>query len=205
MPNWCSNKLLITGPDIEEFTKTLNEKGEFCFSQTLPVPAELSDIITGSITIDGKHCTAWRCIDGKDIPVTQEEMAAYKLTYGHSDWYEWSIANWGTKWDCDLTTVEVDESAGEESYISCHFDTAWGPPIEWAKNVSKKYPSLAFTIYFSEGGMGFYGYTRIQNGTTFLNDTRKGFYKEVIDDTAEDNLSDECREFLDKHNLHTGG
>jgi hypothetical protein len=201
--------LLITGPDdsIEEFTETLNENGEFCFSQTLPRPAELNTIISGSNTIDGKRCSAWREVDGKSIPITEEEMAELKLKYSHTDWYEWSIANWGTKWDCDLTSVEVDERLVEGSYLSCNFDTAWSPPVAWAKNVSRKYPLLSFNLYFSEGGVGFYGHTTIIGGNVFLENVSENFWKKAIDNEAEpdDNLTASCRAFLRKHKLHTGG
>lgn len=44
--------------------------------------------------------------------------------YGYKDWYDWSNANWGTKWPA--YEVEIIEIA--ENHIDLQFDTAWGPP-----------------------------------------------------------------------------
>lgn len=45
--------------------------------------------------------------------------------YGADNWYDWSVANWGTKWDTDAHNSFYD---GETLTLS--FDTAWAPPIE---------------------------------------------------------------------------
>ena len=39
--------------------------------------------------------------------------------------YDWSVVNWGTKWDADLNDWERDGN----SILFYTFDTAWGPPI----------------------------------------------------------------------------
>ena len=64
------------------------------------------------------------------------------------EWYDWSISNWGTKWDADTYVVEISE---EEIYSS--FSTAWEPPISFLYALSKKYPELKIQCYFVEEGM----------------------------------------------------
>ena len=62
MPNWCNNKLVISGTveNIAEFKKTLGPKGEFKFAQTVPMPRELLEITTGSNLIGDKRYSQWR-------------------------------------------------------------------------------------------------------------------------------------------------
>ena len=40
-------------------------------------------------------------------------------------WYEWSINNWGCKWNCDAN----DWQRIDENTISFWFDSPWGPPL----------------------------------------------------------------------------
>lgn len=62
MPNWCNNKLVVSGTveNIAEFKKTLGPKGEFKFAQTIPMPRELQGVTVGGNTINGKYCSHWR-------------------------------------------------------------------------------------------------------------------------------------------------
>jgi hypothetical protein len=65
------------------------------------------------------------------------------------NWYEWSVANWGTKWDVNAR-VEV-----EDGVVTATFDTAWSPPISFFEHLL----SLDFdvTAYYYEPGMAFCG------------------------------------------------
>jgi hypothetical protein len=77
--------------------------------------------------------------------------------YGATDWYDWCVKNWGTKWDAD--GLKRDE-VGEYSYA-----TAWGP---FGNNLiaalSRKYPTLSFVITYDEPGMGFAGVMAARGG-----------------------------------------
>lgn len=50
----------------------------------------------------------------------------YDLTreFGASDWYNWSIINWGTKWNA----YDVNYFPHNENAFVVTFDTAWSPP-----------------------------------------------------------------------------
>ena len=65
--------------------------------------------------------------------------------------YDWSVENWGTKWDASVYEYRMEE---EHLYIS--FDTAWGPPIEFYNKIL----SLGYEVeaFYYESGMGFAGY-----------------------------------------------
>jgi hypothetical protein len=205
MPNYCSNKLVISGePEhIAEFAKTL-EDGKFRLSQTLPIPEAMQGCHIGSCQIDGEMVGQWRQDeDGNNVAVTQAELDALVAEYGAANWYDWSVANWGTKWDADCD-VEV-----EECEIYGWFDTAWSPPIAWAENVSEKYPELTFEIHYAEGGNGFWGSATIRNGTTVESGGGADFWRDDEDwdddDEPEDHVTHPVREHLERHGLGTGG
>lgn len=84
----------------------------------------------------------------------------------HPDWwYNWNVANWGTKWNCsevwhDRTTEEITE-AGRTSY---NFDTAWSPAERVVAALAEQFPTLAITHRYCEGGMGYAGEVEYANG-----------------------------------------
>ena len=84
--------------------------------------------------------------------------------YGHQDWYDWRLANWGCKWDVDpdCTFVTVEES---DIWISC--DTAWGPPDRLYKEIAKRFPDLVFEAKYLEEGMWFAGSYEGHEGVLF--------------------------------------
>jgi len=66
------------------------------------------------------------------------------------NWYDWSINNWGTKWDiCD----PYYEDDGQK--VSITFTSAWSPPTLATSVLRDK--GFVFVHYYFEGGVGFYG------------------------------------------------
>ena len=63
------------------------------------------------------------------------------INYGAIDWYEWSIQNWGTKWNAHETEIE-------DNVI--WFDTAWSPVPELMQKLSSMFPENYFEYDFSE-------------------------------------------------------
>ena len=89
-----------------------------------------------------------------------EKALLNEKMYGHKDWYNWSIDNWGTKWDAGES--ETNHDTENELHVS--FDTAWSPPTPWLQKVTEKYKLLKFTLEYTEEGMGFEGKTFARNG-----------------------------------------
>ena len=54
--------------------------------------------------------------------------------YGYSDWYDWSCANWGVKWNACDTYIQEEN----DELICISFDTPWGPPVAFLEKLSKK-------------------------------------------------------------------
>ena len=71
-----------------------------------------------------------------------------------SDWYDWNIANWGTKWD--ISDVYFEQPADEDE-IEFSFCTAWGPPLEAFENWAINDGRVQFTLEYWEPGVGFVG------------------------------------------------
>ena len=166
MPNWCENRLQVTGPQkdqdrfLEDVDGGINEvaggmyKGErifLTFEPLFPTPQELLDT---------------KC------PCTDEGLAAKHIEkYGFPDWYAWRIKNWGTKWDAvESKLIRVSPC------LIYSFDTAWSPPIEWLRNISNHFPELIFTLDYEEVGMCFEGRCIIQNGHDLLD-----YYQDMSD------------------------
>lgn len=77
------------------------------------------------------------------------------VKYGSTNWYEWSYANWGCKWDAfpDNCCVTIQEDGS----ICCDFDTAWNPPDEWFRALCKAFPEHQMRLAYFEPGMWFAG------------------------------------------------
>lgn len=81
-----------------------------------------------------------------------------------NNWYEWRLANWGTKWDLSDVTIQGDFNPESDEEVSICFSTAWSPPLEGIVSVSKKFPELSFSVFYSEPGADFCGKAEISDG-----------------------------------------
>jgi hypothetical protein len=66
--------------------------------------------------------------------------------YGHKDWYSWSLANWGTKWNA-YSQFQIDENI-----IS--FDTAWATPYPLMEELSRMFPELTIEVTYADEDIG---------------------------------------------------
>ena len=101
MPNWTANNVLFVGKKKQLKTlKTMlkSNENDFDFNNIIPMP---KNIFRGNL--------------GRE----EEEK------YGKNNWYDWSIENWGTKWNSVGTRVELKDGS-----LYYTFDTAWDCPRE---------------------------------------------------------------------------
>lgn len=81
------------------------------------------------------------------------------MKHNAMDWYDWSINNWGTKWNACQTVY--DENTPSEI---C-FETAWSDVRGLICELSKKYPENIFNYDYSEEQIGINtGTASFQNG-----------------------------------------
>lgn len=131
MPNYCSNSLYIDGDantlrELTEFVRT--SENAFDFKKIVPMP---KNIYRG--------------------PLGDKE----KEIYGKNNWYDWSVENWGTKWNSIDAYIVDDEIA---------FLTAWSPCEPVIETLAKTFPSMRFVYEFCEIGMAFCGKRVYENG-----------------------------------------
>lgn len=178
MPNWCYNGLSISGPteDIqafdEQFKRTHSEMSGGTTSFPSPVSGEslygvISKAVEYKVEVDPKSFAAQvHYIDSikevtgysfnNFVPMTIESYI--------SGWYDWSIENWGTKWDISDAYSEIHDNKDGTSTANYNFDTAWGPSEAVVAVMAKQYPSLVIEHTFEEPGVGLAGEVRYEYG-----------------------------------------
>jgi hypothetical protein len=134
MPNWVNNDIIIKGnpASIQRFAKAVRSKdkdGEvnvFDFNNIFPCPEQLNK---------------------NDWQSDKAVAAANKATYGYEGWYDWNVANWGTKWNsCNARVCNLGNGS-----VCYSFETAWSPVADRIlSNLSRRFKSLTFTHEFHE-------------------------------------------------------
>ena len=121
MPNWCENEIEILVNENSKTTisdikrKILNlEEDELDFDKIIPMP---KDIYRGELG--------------------EKE----RKKYGKKNWYDWSIDNWGTKWNATTDYIDIDDDR-----ISIRFSTAWAPPLPIIKKLHEMFDKDEVTI-----------------------------------------------------------
>lgn len=145
MPNWCNNVLEISHVSkdmMARVIKSCEDTDSGLLSEFFPCPQTLKDTVAGSVGAKGSP--------EQEALELQEDINVKK--FGFKNWYDWQVANWGTKWDiCEATITPSDD--GYAATMS--FDTAWSPPVA----AYEKLLDLGFTIraYYYEPGMCYAG------------------------------------------------
>ena len=141
MPNWCNNNLTLQHEDpamIKRAAEAL-DRGEF-LQEFIPVPEDLK-------------ITAGFLGDGDAQKALEAQTKANVEKYGYGNWYDYSVGEWGTKWDVGddgATDVHPDGKM-----LHTYFDSAWSPPVA----AYEKLTELGFTVgaMYYEGGMSYAG------------------------------------------------
>ena len=134
MPNWCNNSIKIVGDyDTLVQLKPVVEAGEGLLQAIKPMPKELAETVKGS---------------GDEAQTVEYD--------GHTNWYDWCVANWGTKWDPEVHLEFTDNKDGTAE-ITGWFDSAWGPPLEAFQSLADDWDSCYIELMYEESGMCFVG------------------------------------------------
>lgn len=168
MPNWCYNGVTLRHKDPAMIDRAQHSDG--LLMEFLPTPQPLLETTAGSFGDDEKQ---------RALEAQQEENLKQ---FGAKDWYDWNIANWGTKWDVNLENINRED----EYTLTASFDSAWSPPIE----AYQKLEALGFEIEakFYEPGMAFCGtYDAGYGENTYQLD---GLNSETVRDVIGEDLDD---------------
>ena len=141
MPNWCNNNLTLTHEDPAMITRAYDalNRGEF-LQEFIPVPQDLKDTVSGSMGEDHREAH-------------EAQQKANREKHGYSNWYDFCVGEWGTKWDVGgdgQTDIHPDGKM-----LHTTFDSAWSPPV----NAYVKLEELGFGVnaMYYEGGMAYAG------------------------------------------------
>jgi hypothetical protein len=118
MPNWCLNKLTVTGPEADVQAFKAKAVGHSPWLQ----PEGEPDVLNF-------HSL---------VPVPEEVLKAGYESAG----YDWERENWGCKWGAENPTI-LDEWEGHVEY---EFSTAWSPPEKFLQTVAVQHPKLQFIL-----------------------------------------------------------
>ena len=143
MPNWCNNTVEIyhTDPTMIERVRTAFKDARL-LDEFIPVPKDLH-IVAGCVGEKGSP---------EQIALEAQEKANLE-THGYSNWYDYCVNEWGTKWDVGGDDYEPAQDI-PGGLMLC-FDSAWSPPV----NAYEKLVELGFSIraMYCEPGMAFAG------------------------------------------------
>ena len=165
MPNWCNNTMDIHGEyeELKRFSLACQAKKEddggkyLSFNQLFPIPAELEDTVAG-----------WFGDTEKQAEQTAKEKSNIEK-YGYKDWYEWALANYGSKWGAK--NVEFgDEVTEGATRITATYESAWGPTDGLIRKISELFPSLVFAVVSTEESDAFVCYSIFRNGELIAED-----------------------------------
>ncbi len=155
MPNHVVNRITMPGiSKLPLFTEDIDGSKQFDFQKLIPMPESL-EIEDGSITTDAISALIIRLsrqphflplevklLDERFKDITLDRMqelcekglqyAENLVKYGGVTWYDWSIANWGTKWNAYSTKIIDDDTI--------EFQTAWNAPRPIVMKLAEMYP-----------------------------------------------------------------
>jgi hypothetical protein len=86
------------------------------------------------------------CLKEGNADLESARKALFNIdNYGVKDWYEWSVKNWGSKWNSS-------ESLFEDGKI--HFQTAWSVPEPIFIELSKMFADVKIRVIFADEDLG---------------------------------------------------
>ena len=109
---------------------------------------------------------------------------AEREKYGKDNWYDWSIAHWGTKWN----SYGYDGAYTPQDFDGEHieFQTAWSRPESVIAALAAKYPDLSFEHKWADEDFGYnVGHLEYEDGEEMFCDIPPGGSKKALELAAE--------------------
>ena len=170
MPNWCYNRMSVTGdrdslvklseaitrehdPSLAETTMGM-EQVDYDLTVLFPIPEPLA--VRSVMFADDT--------DNPELIALRERYVENEKKYGHRDWYSWCLDNWGTKWLPRIEQWDIRDYPNGTSEISAYYETAWSPADGLIREVSKQFPTLLFIVTSDEEGRSFACCMAFRNG-----------------------------------------
>lgn len=134
MPNYVTHRVSVSGEGIQKFYDECFTDGTIDFNKIIPQPKVLENTVSGS----------------PSLMTNENNFRALEET-GFPNWYDWSLENWGTKWNvCDGSVIsKIDDE------LIFTFETAWSVPHPIFEKIAELYPGLSMEISAFDEGWNF--------------------------------------------------
>jgi hypothetical protein len=160
MPNHVTNILTVKGTNekVAEVIKVLmNDNEEVTFDNFFPMPEELRNTTSPTKIVSQKEYDSekskleTKLANGEQVwstslPITSKMQTELIKKHGADNWYDWAVANWGTKWGA-YSGYAISED-------SVFFQTAWSTPYKAMVKLSELYPDVEITIAYADEDFG---------------------------------------------------
>ncbi len=160
MPNWVMNELTCIfqgSEELQSFKSKVDEKN--LYNSFFPMPEILQDTQSPDISVEKLILEYNEKTNLKAMGLTEiiksnhplysgiaeqalKNQQAYIAT-GYTNWYDWSIDNWGVKWDA--SNLQAKELSDFNTVIYS-FDSPWDTPEHFVIELSKLYPDACFEM-----------------------------------------------------------
>lgn len=115
--------------------------------------------------------------------------------YGAMTWYDWSIINWGCKWNASESSYKTDiDPQTKKEYMNITFATPWTSPDAWLESLCKLKIPFYLEWIEEQGYHGEYtsdGKTLTKKVLPFVGDDEDEEYEDDDDDYDDDSDEDE--------------
>ena len=161
MPNWVMNELTCIFQTPEEYNAfKMKANTEGFFNSFIPMPTVLEGTIsphhkpeefiarvnrnkgTNFLTLEGVAFGSDDSWDANFAKGLIQNLKAFQAT-GYHEWYKWNLDNWGVKWEASNCK---SKELSDFNTIVFSFDTAWGCPEYFVRELSKLYPTATFEM-----------------------------------------------------------
>lgn len=146
------NKIILMPEALNIIDGSQTEKGLKMFHGFLLASKTHSDAGLEHQEAMEKHLAKYQKMRENDPETWELGKKAYNniVNYGHQSWYNWSIANWGTKWNSYGYKNFPKYNGGDE----IRFLTAWSAPHPILKKLSEMFPDVTVKHKWADEDIG---------------------------------------------------
>jgi hypothetical protein len=164
MPNWCNNRLTVTGDAgrvVEFVERAKPREHEVRAAYDRHVAWQLAHLPDRADEIQPLE----EYLNERFVNSPISFVSHVPLGEQPGAWdYDLAVQRWGTKWDACFFFDDLPIVLALPDEFFVEFVTAWGPPLAWLKAVSEAHPELEFRLGFDEPDMRLAGEHRYVAG-----------------------------------------
>jgi hypothetical protein len=127
----------------------------FDFNNIVPMPPDIDNLLCDGYILSLEYSKQKSLtellkelskIKDQEKIVNLEKAFGNLCKYGYASWYDWSRANWGTKWNAYC------QNFLDNTFI---FETAWNGISDLIQRLSEKFPEIEINYKYSDEDTGY--------------------------------------------------